>query len=546
MSSENHNKAEKTKKKKGKDKPQKVDLYSWMYDDGSIGSVLKGEKGFFRPSYFRSDLEVDKERSWLATQEKKDELKVANKEKRYQFKAGVDDYRDDHSFPTKFPRQHFDAFAAMTTGKNREAQKTVMEIISVILANYMVRRIDEIYFEVDELKPEFVNPLYANISSETNAIYEIHKIVEAMAVDTRVDQEKGAKLCGSQIIPPPGGHGTRINDLVFYKIGGCKGYKWPLLYRDTTVLIDRNEIPPAQIKEFFRRNIWCGGIIYGRKTGLTFDFAAEGKGKALLGVGENFDAQAINKLASAYVAEVADCFDRGERWFTPRWKQAGTLLSNYIASRRGSTLNGAARFTKRLQLFAVLAFFEFIQDRCDVSDAEMKSFSDDRFNALFPGCVPVPSVQSAEAQKRETPEKMLEDLLCDMLTEENIKHFVFIPPKNRAIWPQVTESGEQVWGYVKLYHWISSVAYSPCLVLPRDFLLEYVYENVLGAEDYEKALASFHKNRPEYMHATLNARIRFPDEKDSTLRAAYRLRIDHLPVPEAERHRLLRLVGMNL
>lgn len=548
MASKNNSEAGKAKKK---DKPQKATLYYWGYDDGSVGAVLKGKKGFFHPCYFKSDEALNNEKKWLEAQEEGRQLKVTEENtKLYRFKAGVDDYRKSHLdfgvFPKSFPRTYFDAFAAMTSGRNREAQETVMEIASVILSNYVVRKISEIDFMVDESKPEFVRPLYARISPASNASYPLYQIIKAMAVDTSVDREKGAELCGSQIIPPPGEHGTKINDLVFYAISGYEEYTWPLLYRDTTVLIDRNEIPPVQIKDFFSRNVWCGGIIHGRKTGVTLDFAVERKGKTLLAVDESFDANAINKLVAAYVAEVANCFDRGESWFTPRWRRAGTLLSNYLAGRRGSAMNNAARFKKRLQIFAVLTFFEFLKGGCDVSDEEMKDFSDERLNALLPGCVPVPSAQSAGAQKRKTPEKMLEDMLRDMLTEENIKHFVLIPPKNGAIWPQVAESGEQVWGYVKLYHWISSTAYSPCLVLPRDFLLEYVQKKGLGADEYEKAPASFREKRPDYMHATLNARIRFPGEERGSLRTAYRLRIDHLPVPEEERHRLLRLVGMNL
>lgn len=524
------------------DKAPKAHLVTWKYDDDrTIGGVLKGNEGYFHPTLLKSELDLNKEISWLKRQEENKRLRL-RPFKEIDLPIGVEAFSEDyHEFSIGNPtitRKHFDEFRKMTDARDQEACGALMQIVSAILSSYVVRLIGEANFAIDEFVEECVRPLNVHVSAATNVTYTLHELIEAMVVDTAVDEENNLRLRSAKIFPAPGTSAKKMLDTAYMGFKGYKEYVWPMPYRDTAVLIDRNYISPAEIKAFLTRNPWCACIIYGSKVALPVGSPIEVKGSALSRINDLFDRKAVQALVAAYVAEVPKLFEMGERWFTPIWKEAGERLSTYQTV-RDLRMNRESRFMSRLQIFSVLAFFWFIARRCAVSKEEMEEFTRKRLNAIFPGCMPESISASLDDPMTMSPEDALERVLETMLREENIGHFYFVPQKRGAIWPMLTEKGAPVWGYVKCYDWERNGGLTPCLVLPRENLLEFARVHVPGIVEFPEALAAFQTKRPDYMHSTLNARIRYPGEEKSSIRMAYRLRIDALPVQARERHRLM-------
>ena len=523
-------------------KPPKAHLLTWKYDDGrTIGGVLKGEKGYFRPALLKNEVDLNKEISWLERQEENERLRLAPL-KEIDLPIGVEAFSEDyHEFRIGNPtitRQHFDAFRKMTDARDQEACGELMQIVSAILSSYVVRLIGESGFALDEFVEECVRPLNVHVSAATNVTYTLHELIKAMVVDTAVDEEDNLQFHSERIFPAPGTSAKKMLDTAYMGFKGYKEYVWPMPYRDTAVLIDRNYISPAEINAFAIRNPWCACIIYGGKVALPVGSLIEVKGSTLSRVDDRFDRKAVQKLAAAYVAEIPKLFEKGKGWFTPIWKEAGERLSTYLTM-RDLRMNRESRFMNRLQIFSVLAFFRFIARRCAISKEEMEAFTRERLNAIFPGCMPESISASLDDPMTLSPENALENVLETMLREENIGHFYFVPQKRGAIWPMLTEKGAPVWGYVKCYDWEQNGCLTPCLVLQRENLLEFARVRVPGIAEFPEALAAFQTKRPDYMHSTLNARIRYPGEEKSSIRMAYRFRIDALPVPARERHRLM-------
>lgn len=524
-------------------KPIKAKLIYWVYDDRrTIGSVLKGKNEYFHPTLLKNESEKNKEVSWLEQQEEDKKLKLSDKEI-IKLRVGVDSFtekvRDTFSGNHGISRQHFDEFAKLTASEDMNACKAIMQIVSIVLLSYCVRKIREIEYAVEDMIPECVRPLFAHVTSAANATYALHRLMEAVVVDTAVDEKKKIKLYSARVVPAPGTYGRKIADSTFLTIKDLSTYVWPMPYRDTAILFDRNYISPSDINTFLERNPWCAGIIYGKKMNVSTGLPVRVDGKAIAELDTSFNVDRIQKLVSAYVAEVPMFFERGEAWFTPLWRQAGTCLSNYSGVHPNQRMNMEARFKRRLQIFSVLSFFQFIEQRCAVPKTEMEQFAMKRLNALFPGCMIEELPVSIDDPFYASPEMLLEKALDEMLREENIGHFCFVPQKNGVTWPTKTNSGLSVWGYIKCYDWNQDGDAVPCLVLPRENLLRFVRTYMPSLEGFSEALGSFQKKRPEYMHSTLNARIKYPGEAKSTLYTAYRLRIDALPVPPIERHRLV-------
>ena len=316
------------------DKAPKAHLVTWRYDDDrTIGGVLKGNEGYFHPTLLKSELDLNKEISWLKRQEENKRLRL-RPFKEIDLPIGVEAFSEDyHEFSIGNPtitRKHFDEFRKMTDARDQEARGAMMQIVSSVLSGYVVRLIGEANFVIDEFVEECVRPLNVHVSAATNVTYTLHELIEAMVVDTAVDEEDNLRFHSERIFPAPGTSAKKMLDTAYMGFKGYKEYVWPMPYRDTAVLIDRNYISPAEINMFAIRNPWCACIIYGGKVALPVGLPIEVKGSALSRANDLFDRKAVQALVAAYVAEVPKLFKMGERWLTPIWKEAGERLSTPV------------------------------------------------------------------------------------------------------------------------------------------------------------------------------------------------------------------------
>ena len=162
-------------------------------------------------------------------------------------------------------------------------------------------------------------------------------------------------------------------------------------------------------------------------------------------------------------------------------------------------------------------------------------------DVLLPGCL-IEKLADTSSPQFRSPRETFDKLLQELLAMENLEHICPLPDKNGTIWPLETAPDIPIWGYIKLYRWQKSdLEKSACLVLPREQLLQTVKYLAPDTDSFADVLASFQKEKPTYIHTTMNAKIKHEGEGRAVPRTAYRLKIAELPIDENIKNRLLKM-----
>ena len=395
--------------------------------------------------------------------------------------------------------------------------------------------------ETYRLDKKELRAFHVNVLKGENAYSDLKLICQSMVTRTSAKENDYFQLMAPTIISPE--TEQPIGELAYLDVNGCKEYHWPAPYRDTAVLLDSRNLKTKDMESFARTNPWCSCIIYGKKQSETsvFGYGEDIKGEVLTNLLPDLDVDAIQRLVRAYVISTPPLFRNKLETLIKIWMQSGSYLENYMNAHRSVKLKDSHKFKYRIEVTALLSFLNFVQEQCSVSEDDMADFRDSLLNVLLPGCLEEKQAD-AIAHPSRLPQKAFDAVLQKLLTEENLNHIFPLPDKNGAVWPLETEHDDPIWGYIKFFNWQKNdLEKSACLVFPREQLLQAVKCSVPDADAFTDVLASFQKEKPAYMHPTMNAKIKYNGEDKSASRTAYRLYIAELPIDENIKSRLLEM-----
>lgn len=544
------------KKENKKNKKRKGKLLYWYYDDKhTVGYLLaiKDSKGKIRCSEptlsTTEDIEnkIDEVKKKLRAKEKKAlDLPVGTEYLRSTFSSQRKSLEMlFHSSPDTSPDiSDFAEFRKLTLEDGSQTERlSVLKIICVILSSYMIRPMLDIpeILETYRLDKKELRAFHVNISKGENAFYTLKQICQSMIVCTSAKKDDRFQLTAPTIISPDAEQ--PILELAHLDISGCKEYHWPAPYCDTSVLLDGRNLKAKDMIEFAKINPWCSCIIYGKKQSEPniFGYGEDIKGEVLVDILSDIDTDAIRQLVKAYAISTPNLSRDKSEELIKIWMQSGLYLERYLNAHKSVKLKDSGKFKYRIEVTALLSFLNFVQENCSLPGEDMANFRDSLLDVLLPGCLMEKPTDTASLQSRSLLE-IFDWVLQKILIEENLKYIVPLPDKYSAVWPLETEHGDPIWGYIKFYEWQKNdLGKSACLVFPRKQLLQAVKCSVPNADAFIDVLASFQKEKPAYMHPTMNAKIKYNGEDKSASRTAYRLYIAELPIDENIKSRLLEM-----
>lgn len=541
------------KKKTGKKKkphkkgthPKKPKLLYWHYDDKcTMGSVLcdkdsvlcdKDKDKDKNYKLFSNESEIDKYEKGLRE-------KGVKKYKDCELPVGIEHYSDAYlKFRCKvnLDLSDFEQFQKLIlAGESTDVRRSVLKIVCVILSSYLIRpmlKLDDILetYRLDE--KEQLRALCVHVSVGENAFYVLKRICESMIVCTAVDDDDWSKLRVPTVISPD--VEQSILESANLRVRGCKEDKWPAPYRDMSVLLDLRTLKAKDIKNFSLLNPWCSCIIYGKKVDL-LGYGERIKGDVLSTVLPDWNAQKVNRLAEAYVATLPALFNERRNHFIKLWLQSGTYLSHHLERKKGTKMQDAERFKKRVEVTALLSFLKFTKENCAVSDEAMEQFQNYILDILLPGCILLYKDNSVAVSSLSSRE-VFEEVLKNMLVTDNLCRFYSLPDKSKVVWPRKTEQGDSIWGYIKWYDWPEEECKVPCLVLLENEFKDIVSQLDPQRTGFKDVLSKIRKERPQYLHSNFIAKTRQTINDKAEQTPAYRLKISELPIGEDIKQSLL-------
>lgn len=546
----------KVKKEKKKNIKKKVKLLYWCYDDRhTVGCVLKGKNvedkiKFSNPDLFVAEDIKDKigkvKKTGKAKEEKALDLPIGTE---YLYKSSsnlnkISEMLFQSSLDSSLDISDFQEFKKLTSESGSQSERlSALRIICVILSSYIFRpmlNIPEI-LETYRLNKKELRAFHANVSKGENAFYTLKQICQSMIVCTSAREDGNFQLTAPTIISPA--TELPILDVAHLDVCQYKGYHWPAPYRDTSVLLDARNLKTKDMASFAKLNPWCSCIIYGKKQdeASIFGYGEDVKGEALTDILPELNTDVIQNLIKTYVINIPILFRDKTKEFITTWIQSGTYLEKHITKHKSNKWKDSVKFKSRVEVTALISFLNFVKEKCAVSEDDLADFRDPLLDVLLPGCLTEKPADVASTQSR-SPQKIFDEVLQKLLTEENLKHIFPLPDKNGAVWPLEVEQDNLIWGYIKYHRWQKNdLEKSACLILPREQLLQVVKSSIPDADAFTDVLASFQKERPTYMHTTMNAKIKHEGEVKATPRTAYRLKIVELPIDESIKEKLLEM-----
>ena len=216
-------------------------------------------------------------------------------------------------------------------------------------------------------------------------------------------------------------------------------------------------------------------------------------------------------------------------------------MAKHMDAHKSAKWKDSVKFKYRVEVTALLSFLNYVQENCAVPDSDMADFRDSLLDILLPGCL-TEKLTGTTSPQAHSAQEIFDGVLQKILTEENLKHIYPLPDKNGVIWPSETVQDIPIWGYIKYYQWQKKdLEKSACLVFPREQLFQAVKCLALDTDAFTEVLASFQKEKPLYMHTTMNAKIKHRGEEKAVPRTAYRLKIAELPIDESIKEKLLEM-----
>lgn len=439
---------------------------------------------------------------------------------------------------------NFEEFRKLTlAGSNRTERLPVLKIICVILSSYVIRHMMNIpaILETYRLDKKELRTFNVNISKGENAYPDLKLICQSMIVCTSAKEDDYFRLTAPTIISPD--TEQPILELAHLDICRCKEYHWPAPYRDTAVLLDARNLKAKDIAGFAKTNPWCSCIIYGKKQSepSVFGYGEDIKGEVLTSVLPALDTNAIQYLVKEYVISTPTLFRDKSDAFVAIWEQSGAYLAKHMDAHKSAKWKDSVKFKYRVEVTALLSFLNYVQENCAVPDSDMADFRDSLLDILLPGCL-TEKLTGTTSPQAHSSQEIFDGVLQKILTEENLKHIYPLPDKNGVVWPSETVQDIPIWGYIKYYQWQKKdLEKSACLVFPREQLFQAVKCLAPDTDAFTEVLASFQKEKPLYMHTTMNAKIKHRGEEKAVPRTAYRLKIAELPIDESIKEKLLEM-----
>lgn len=160
---------------------------------------------------------------------------------------------------------------------------------------------------------------------------------------------------------------------------------------------------------------------------------------------QDWNIPAVQNLVKAYAAYVPSLFDNHAPTFFNIWMQSGNYFARYAESLDSKKKTGEPeRFKLRVEVTALLAFLQFVQERCTPPVDDLEQFQNSLLEIILPGCIPKaesvngPSASGSVAAPEpiQSPSEVFEALLQKLITLENLYRFYPIEGKYGALHPE--------------------------------------------------------------------------------------------------------------
>lgn len=275
-------------------------LYHWKYDDGSVQYVLRGKAA-------KDNVKRGVCRDRQEFQERKREIKKKTGSEnqftshKWKIPCGLTAFEEDDfkRFSPEQAKQGLAEFQKLLDccGERAEERRTVMELVSGILAGYCARLIhqndEDAHFTLLSQRAPVIE-----VSGDDRTFDVLSQIVCALAVDTSASDHK-LQLENPWILPPQ--IAAFSTDQCAYLTFREKPHRFATQYRDTAVLVHGFFFKKADLVSFARRNRWASLILFqcgGSEWGVS---ALSPSGKVLREAELSWNTEVIHELIRDYL-----------------------------------------------------------------------------------------------------------------------------------------------------------------------------------------------------------------------------------------------------
>lgn len=517
----------------------RVRLYHWKYDDGSIQYVLKGK--MVREA-LREGICQDRQ----AFQEIKTEIKkkvgsdIEFASHKWKIPCGLTAFEenDEKRFSLEQDKQGFKEFQKLLDccGKEPEERRTVMELVSGILAGYCARIIcqndEDSHFTLLSQRAPIIQ-----VSGNDQTFDVLAQIVCALAVDTSASDHK-LQLENPRVLPPQ--IAAFSTDQCAYLTFREKPHRYATQYRDTAVLIHGFFFKKSDVIAFARRNCWASLVLFRCKEKEWGISTLSPSGKVLRKAELSWNARAIQGLIRDYLHWLAQYDSKEERnYFTNMLLSQITYaekdLYRYVLHSKQKL--GSSRFgIAMLQLLALRLFMLFCMRKNIVAKEEGAQLLSQWEEWLFDGCRQ--GAKDEPTEPPETPAERFQKMLSNMIRPENAERFLFVGDDQLFDQADPDRPAFRYWGYCRMYEARKGDAGSfPALIIRRRDFEEIAREIMPSDKQIQELFAQLDGKKIAYIHAK-KARFKVGIE-ESKSEDAYVLNISKMNFLTAEQRALL-------
>ena len=441
-----------------------ITVYHWKYDDGSKGYAAR--------------LETSEEQKWLAFSDRSTKKKIRKKcedlkdkykpipikREKCRIPGGLDSVQAS-DFLRADRKKSEAGLAAMkallcSCGTDLNAKKTLLELVSAILAGYCASSCYEFYRAERIPSKDMRVPVIA-VKRADYAYFALEKIVRSLAVNTAVFgveeymfDETPLKAAYKPVLP----HKTAdrsIRDSAYLKRSKLR-HQLFAQYRDTTLMVHCRFFPPSEIVEFQRKNPWVSLVLFGPSGKVILTSPIRINGAVLAKSDCSWDNKKLNYAVSRYVCYLSKkCKNKGwKKYIKHCFQSIEQMISNYNTPANSHPIRVSEKFSVSLQMLSLRLFLDSCRNDGGIDKAEADELIKDWYNTMLPGCCPAESSLDLDAEQELPPEPFqtqFESALCEIVQKEGYSHIYFIPEGN--VCPLVDPKNNKLkyWGYIKWY-----------------------------------------------------------------------------------------------